>query len=219
MNTDQHIRIALAEDHQLLRNTLTTVLNSEEDFEVVLAAAHGKELLDGVEGRDVDVIILDLNMPVLDGREALKVLVEEYPHIHVIIVTMYFGKAYIEKYMTLGARGYLSKDCAPENLTKAIRDVYHSGYFIHHMTPVKMISLLIERGHIDIPQAKEPLTNEEIEMIKQICDKREHMEITENTVALPIDSQHHELLQKIGARDATYVLAYAMKHGLYSISA
>ncbi len=217
MNTDQHIRIAIAEDHQLLRNTLTTVLNSQDDFQVVLKAAHGKELLDGMEKQEVDVVLLDLNMPVLDGREALKVLVDEFPHVRVIIVTMYFGQAYIEKYMKLGAHGYLSKDCAPEHLNVAIRDVYHKGFFVHEMTPISMIAQLIDEGKLVPGEPIEPISEEENEVIRLLCKSKPteiialKLEITENVVRDHIS----RILTKLSAKDTSGILAYAVQNGIH----
>jgi DNA-binding NarL/FixJ family response regulator len=220
MNASKIINIAIAEDHDLLRRTITSVLNDEKDFEVTIAAPNGAELLDGMRNEPVDVVILDLNMPVLDGREALKVLVKDYKEVKVIIVSMYYGLGYIEKYMKIGAHGYLSKDCAPLNLTTAIRDVYHDGHYIHEMCTTKLVSELIDDELIIPPNASQPLSEIEIEMARLICQKKSTDEIAEilKLSVNEIEQHQQSAMKKLGVRNTAGIMIYALKNGLYALA-
>ena len=217
MDTKENIKIAIAEDHDLLRRTITSVLNDEDDFEVVIAVPNGAELLDGIKNKAVDVVILDLNMPVLDGREALKVLVKDYRETKIIIVSMYYGHGYIEKYMKLGAHGYLSKDCAPLNLTRAIRDVYHDGHFIHKLCTTKLVSELIDEGFITPPNASASLSEIEIEIAQLICQKKSTDEIA-GVLELSVEEiENHEqrAMKKLGIQSRAGIMIYALKNEIY----
>ncbi len=217
--SEPEIRIALAEDHQLLRNTIISVLNDQDDFEVVIGAKNGAELLEGLETHEADVILLDLNMPVLDGRDTLPVIIKKYPNLKIIVLSMYYGEAYIEKYMRLGAHGYLSKDCAPEFLTQAVRDVYRDGYFLHEKTPAKVLSSLIE-SEVYVPKEPSyPLSELEKDVVTLICDQKENIEIAE---ALDLTEEQvarlrSEIMSKLGARNDAGIIGYALKNDLYRL--
>lgn len=219
MEQPQIIRIALAEDHQLLRNTLVSVLNDEPDFVVVQAATNGAELLDGLESCPADVILIDLNMPIMDGRDTLPVLLEKFQDSRVIVLSMYYGDAYTEKYMRIGAHGYLSKDCAPAYLKQAIRDVYEDGIFLHEKTPAQSLLSLIE-DEIYLPKDPQyPLSDTEKEIMLLMCDQKSLDEIadTMDMDAEEVQANRQAIMTKLGVRNNAGVLAYALKNDLYRL--
>lgn len=219
MHTKHVIRIALAEDHQLLRKTLVTVLNDEPDFEVLLAATNGAELLNGLEELEVDVILLDLNMPIMDGRDTLPILLNKYPDAKIIVLSMYYGEPYIEKYMRIGAHGYLSKDCAPDYLMEAVRDVYHEGVFMHERTGAQTLLSLIE-NEVYIPkESKYPLSQLELEVVVLICDEKNVEEIADalDQTQEEVEKIRFSIMSKLGARNRAGILGYALKNDLYKL--
>lgn len=219
METPYKIRIALAEDHQLLRKTIVTVLNDEPDFEVIIAATNGAELLNKLETVDVDIILLDLNMPVMDGRDTLPVILNKYKNSKVIVLSMYYGEPYVEKYMGIGAHGYLSKDCAPDYLKEAIRDVYFDGIFLHEQTSAQTLQSLIER-EVYIPVEPDyPLSEMENDVVLLICDQKSDIEISESIDRSMEETEQikQSIMQKLKARNRAGVLGYALKNDLYKL--
>ena len=109
------IKIAIAEDHQLVRQGIISLLTDEDDLEVVIEAENGAILLDQLKLEKTDIVLLDLEMPVLNGQDALKFITDRYPDIRVIIVSMFYADEFISECIMAGARGFLPKNCDIEN--------------------------------------------------------------------------------------------------------
>jgi DNA-binding NarL/FixJ family response regulator len=136
------IKIAMVDDHILLRDALATVIDGFEDCKVILLAAHGKELLEKMQPDNLpDLVILDLNMPELDGYETARYLRINYPTIYVLILTMYDSEITLLRLLQAGARGFLKKDIHPGELKLAIRSVMNSGYFYSYNSTGKLVNL------------------------------------------------------------------------------
>ena len=123
------IRIALAEDHQLVRQGMVSLLQEEDDFDVVFDVSNGSELLDALETQNVDIILLDLNMPIISGQQALKIISKRYEDILVIVVSSHYSDEFIWEAVNLGARGFLPKNSDIEEVEEAIRTVHERGYY------------------------------------------------------------------------------------------
>ena len=101
------IRIAIAEDHDLMRQGLVSLLDGEDNISVVFDVENGARLFDELKKKKVDVLLLDLEMPIINGHQALKILTERYPQISVIVVSMHYSDAYISESIAAGAKGFL----------------------------------------------------------------------------------------------------------------
>ncbi len=121
-----NINLIIAEDHAFIRQALAHMLTANGGFTVIAQASNGKQLLDLIDVREPDIVLLDLDMPVMDGFEVLPILRQNYPKIKTIIVSSYYEKPNIERALRYGARAFLSKDCLPEELFETIRNV-HAG--------------------------------------------------------------------------------------------
>ncbi|HVU85112.1 MAG TPA: response regulator transcription factor [Puia sp.] len=136
------VKIAMVDDHILIRDALATVIDRFDNCKVILLAAHGKELLEKLQPDNLpELVILDLNMPEMDGYETARHLRMHYPDIYVLVLTMYDSEITLLRLLQAGARGFLKKDIHPSELNMAITSVMVSGYFYSYNSAGKLVNL------------------------------------------------------------------------------
>lgn len=123
------ITIAIAEDHDLLRNGIISMLERKKELNVLFDVGNGKELIKKLKIKQPDVILLDIAMPLMDGDRALEKINNEFSNVKVIMLSAYFEPAYIVKYISSGAKGFLPKNCEVEELIMAVKQVYEKGFY------------------------------------------------------------------------------------------
>lgn len=124
------IKLLLADDHRILRTGLKLLLASQDDFQVVAEASNGVETLEKLQSADIDVVLLDLSMPVMGGLDCLREIRRRHLPVKVLILTMYSENQYIKELMTQGADGYLCKDTIDTELFQALRTVAQGGRYL-----------------------------------------------------------------------------------------
>ena len=214
---ETNIRIALADDHQLVRSGIALILNSEPNYTVVQEAVNGQDLLDGLAASRPDVILLDLEMPVLSGRETLEAIRTQNLDVRVLILTMHQNNAFIYQMMELGANGYLVKDADPKEMLKAIGKVYEQEYYFSERVSRAMLSGISDPTVKTSENLSEHgLTPREIEVLKLICQERTTPEIGEALFLSPktIEGYRKILMEKSGARNMAGLVLFAVRHGL-----
>lgn len=212
------IRIAIAEDHTVFRQVLMQSLGKVKEMHVVFGAANGVDLIAQLRKDPVDVILLDLHMPIMDGTVALEVIRSEFPKIKVIILSLQYSDIHVRKFMRLGARGYLCKDVEYEKVVEAIRDVYHFGYYFYDKVSPDLLAELLADNSIDppIPLEQEALTTRELEVIHLLFEQYTNQEIAK-TLNISVRTVHNHrinITRKTGARNVVGVLLFAIKNGL-----
>ncbi|XOV69347.1 MAG: response regulator [Fluviicola sp.] len=216
------IRVGIADDHDILRQTMGKLLQSEENISVVIEASNGQELLDKMVEEPIDVVILDLNMPVMDGRATLKSLsrIESSRRPAVIILSMYHSSDHIRKYVSLGANAFLSKGCEYPALVRAIKDVYANGYHFNQQVSRQLVSEIIRNSRKDSNLVIDtPLSERETEILRLICQQKTSQEIAKILRISQRTVENHRLRisKKIGAKTSIGLLIYAMRNGLTDI--
>lgn len=142
MKTDSIIKIAMADDHILLRTALATLIDGFGNCKVIHQSSNGKELTDHIlAGALPDVVLLDLNMPEMDGFDTAVWLQHKYPGIHVLMLTMYDSELSLIRLLQAGVKGFLKKDIHPSELKFAIQSVMQSGYYYSNQTTGKLVKL------------------------------------------------------------------------------
>jgi DNA-binding NarL/FixJ family response regulator len=197
------INIAIAEDHVILRQGLIALFKHFEEIQVLFDVGDGKELLEKVETIKPDIILLDINMPVMNGSQALDILNKNHNHIHVIILSNHFNDFYINNFIQKGAAAYLAKDCGMEKLTEAINTVYATGRYYDERT-LEALSKDDKSIHSDpILATKINLTEREEEILSLLRLNKSNSEIA-HTLGISlrtVEGHRSNLMHKSGCKN------------------
>ncbi len=212
------IKIGLVDDHKLFRSGLRALITAFEKYEVVMEAGNGQEFIDQLPHHNLDVVLMDLEMPVMDGLATIKILKEEFPKIKVIIVSMHSEEKFIAHLMELGARGYLLKNANPEDIDIAIQSVSETGYYFTEMVSQVLLHGLVKREKVKPTfNILETLTARETEIVKLICKEYTTPEMADKLFLSPrtIEGHRNSIMEKTHARNTAGIVVFAMKNGLY----
>ena len=210
------IRLILADDHALFREGLRSILETYEDLQVVAEAAHGKELQALLSQHEIDVVILDLKMPQMDGLEATDWLRQHHPEVKVIILTMIDEDRMVAHLMEKGVHGYLLKDAHADELRNAIKAVMERGYFFNERTSKALLEGMKKKGQkpptLEYGQV---LTRREQEVLELICQELTTAEIGEKLFISPrtVEGHRKNLVEKFGVRNTAGLVLKAYKEG------
>jgi DNA-binding NarL/FixJ family response regulator len=210
-------KIALADDHILLRTALASLIDSFDNCKVIQQAGDGDELIEQIkQGCRPDVIILDLNMPRKDGYEAAIWLKNNFPQIHIMMLTMYDSESALIRLLQAGVKGFLKKDIHPSELKFAIQSVVQSGYYYSHNTSGKLANLFRINGDRSASLHKNMLTEQEICFLKLASSELTYKEIAQKMTLNPrsVDSLRDHLFDKLDVRSRVGLAMYAIRHGI-----
>ena len=212
-----YIKIALADDHKLLRNALASLINGFGDCKVIHESSTGKELIEKiVTGYMPDVILLDLNMPEMDGQETAEWLQKNYPEVHVLMLTMYDGDIALIQLVKAGVKGFLKKDVHPDELKFALHSVMESGYYYSNHAAGKLMNLF-RTGRENYNSIRDSdLTVPEIEFLKNICTDLTYKEIAGIMKLNPrsVETLRDHLFEKLNVKSRVGLAMVAVKNGL-----
>lgn len=214
----KHIRVMLADDHTVFRQGLKSLLAYEEDIKVVGEAANGKEAIDFALQLHPDVIIMDINMPILNGLEATKKIKKELPKIKIVILTSQGDEKSIFSLIEAGTDGYLLKDVAAENLVSAIRDVNAGKSTLHPEVTQKLLSRFLHKTEPDKTKSLDILTEREIEVLKALAKGYSNQQIAEELYISQrtVQNHLHNIYNKLGINGRTEAVIYAIQEGIIS---
>jgi DNA-binding NarL/FixJ family response regulator len=210
------IRILVADDHPVVRDGLVAILGTQPDFDVVGEASNGGEAVRLARELEPDVMLLDMEMPELDGLEALRRIRASRPDAKVIIFTVFDTDERIVGAVQAGAQGYLLKGVPREEIFNAIRVVSAGGSLLQ---PVVASKLLRHLSGDRAGDALDPMTDREMEVLRLMAQGRANkdiataLDISERTVKFHVSS----ILSKLGATNRTEAVALAAQHGIVDI--
>lgn len=215
---DTIISIALADDQLLFRKGISAILQSVGNIKVVLEADNGRELLDKLKthSNDISLVLLDLEMPVMNGVQCMKEMSKSFPNTKTIVLSVHNEPTYITKMIELGARAYLQKNAEPSDVISTIEHVHQTGFYLNEQT-----MMAIGKG-FSLPRKKislvdDGLTQREIEIMRLICAQYTTPEIAEKLFISErtVDGHRNNLLQKTGRRNVAGLVVYAIQEGIY----
>lgn len=212
------IRLAIADDQPLFRRAFVLLLRDMPDVQVMFDSANGEELLTGLKGNEVDIVLLDLEMPVMDGVEALRRIREEHTKVKVIVLSTHDDERSIVRMMELGANGYVLKTAEPDEVETAIRSVKESGYFFSDLVSRVMLQGLVKKESVKpVFNDVDPLSERELEVLRAICQEMTTTEIAGKLFLSPrtVEFHRNNILLKTGARNTAGLVVYAMSKGLF----
>jgi two-component system response regulator DegU len=214
------IKVLIVDDHALLREGLIKILSLEDDLKIIGEAGKGEEAIQLTRTLKPDVILMDINMPGVNGIEATKVIKGEFPSIGIIALTIHDDEEYIFELVRAGVSGYVLKDIQPERLVTAIRDVAQGKSVIHPNITAKLLgefNRLSERKNR--PSSFGELTMREIEVLELIAQGMANKDIarvlfiSEKTVKNHVTS----IFRKLNVEDRTQAALYAVKNKLVNL--
>jgi len=210
------IRILIADDHAIVREGLRWLIDTESGMELVGEAANGVEAVLQARSLEPDVILLDLVMPHKDGIEAIAEIKQENPDARILVLTSFAEDEKVFPAIKAGALGYLLKDSSPQELLKAIREVYRGESSLHPAIARKLIGELSRPS--DLPATEEPLTEREVEVLSLVARGLSNQEIAERLVVGERTVRTHvsNILGKLHLANRTQAALYAVREGLVS---
>jgi two-component system response regulator NreC len=213
------IRIALADDHAVMRTGLRLVLERQADFTVVGEASDGREAVALVQREAPDVLVMDIGMPNLNGIEAARQVAAAAPQVAVVILSMHSDEAYVLRALKAGARGYLLKESAESDLIAAIRAV-HAGkaFFSPAVSRMLVEDYVRQLQDREIEDSYELLTTREREILQLVAEGKSNKEVAAvlNLSLYTIETHRGNLMEKLGLHTVPELILYAVRKGVIS---
>lgn len=216
------IRIALVDDHQLFRKSLTSLLNSSDDFEIIYDTDDGLHFIEYAKAVNIDVVLLDIQMPILSGFEVCKQLKMMNPEIKILIISQLTSKEVIHYVMECGADGFCSKNSSPEHLEIAIRKIMeHDYYFDNELGSVIRDAILWDKNsnlYFDFSKSV-TFTKREVEIIKMVCREMSTKQIANSLFisSRTVNNHKKNIMNKTQTKNFVGVILFALKINAISL--
>ncbi len=213
MNDSPKICIYIADDHHIVRRGIRDLLETEPDFIVVGEATNGRDAISGVAKHQPDVVLVDLVMPVVDGLEAIRQIKANQRDMKILVLTSFATDDKVFPAIKAGALGYLIKDTGPEELIRAIRQVYRGEASLHPTIAQKLLAEVVQP--VERPSTVDPLTEREVEVLKLLARGLSNQEISDELIIgiTTVYSHVSNILSKLHLATRTQAALYALREG------
>lgn len=210
------IKVIVVDDHQIFIDGVKTIIDTMDNISVVAEANNGVDLIDCLSKTEADIILMDVNMPKMDGVEATKTVLEKYPQLKVLMLTMHDSKAYIEKLLKTGASGYILKNTKKEELQTAIETVYEGGNYYSKEVTQQIMDSLQKHKKVKKSLGDVSLTEREKDVLRLIAQEHTTNEIAEKLFIShhTVESHRKNLISKLQVRGVGGLVKYAIQSGL-----
>lgn len=208
-------KIIIADDHEMFRDGLRSLLTNAGQWEISKLVSNGLEVISALEKEHFDLILMDINMPVMNGLEAAAIIRKRYPKVKILILSMFNDVKHIQRVMKIGAHGYLLKDSSRAELVEGINIVLDGETFFVDQVKETLISGL--RSEAKFVEVK--LSKRELNILKLIC-----LEYTTHQIAFEMDLSTHtvdthrkNILSKTGTKNSIGLLKFAIENGIHKV--
>lgn len=211
----KHVSVAIAEDHPLMRNALTALINNTSDYRIDIIAKDGEDLLKQLEINLLpDIILLDIYMPVINGFEAMPIIQKKYKKIKVVVISAFNDHVSIIRMIKLGAKGYLSKNAEPEDIVLTLHNVYHHGEYLPDLSKHDMLS-----NEKEMHERILTITQKEFTFLKYACTGLAYKEIAEkmHVGRFTVDDYRNSLYKKFDINSRMGLVLFALKYKLVDV--
>ncbi|HEX5025257.1 MAG TPA: response regulator transcription factor [Agriterribacter sp.] len=211
------LKVIIADDHVLFRAGVKTALSLKKDVRIIGEADNGQQLLHLLKHLIPDVILLDIQMPIMDGITTLPEIKKLYPDIRIIMLTMHNDHSMISKLMELGANAYLTKNSDSEVIYEAIKTCYANEYYFNDLTNKALLDGLRTKRQADAFTSTEvKLTDKEKHILKLMCEEKSTKEIADMVDLSPrtVEAIRDKLKSKTGVKSMAGLVMYAVKSGI-----
>ena len=218
-DTTEPIKVIIADDHVLYRAGVKAALSTKKDIKIIAEADNGTHLLNVLKMLQADVILLDIQMPLMDGITVLPEIKKQYSNIKVIMLTMVDDHSMITKLMELGANSYLTKTSDSEVIYDAIKTCYEQEYYFNSLTNKALLTNLKQRNVVSpqkLMQQEAHLNDKEMMILKLMCEEKSTKEIADLVDLSPrtVEAIRDKLKVKTGAKSTAGLIMYAVKHNI-----
>ena len=210
MTQKKELRIIIADDHQIVIDGLKSLLVQQPHIKVVGEASNGKEALDFVANHAVDIAVLDISMPEMNGVEAAKIIKKEYPDTKILILTMHDGSEFIHELIEIGANGYILKNRGKEEFVEALETISQGEEYIKG----QVLNTLLKA--VRKPKSKNvQFTKREKEVLQLIVNDHTTSEISAklNIANSTVETHRRNLIEKTGVKSSLGLVRYAVENG------
>lgn len=214
------IKLLIVDDHALIREGLRKILSIEPKIHVVGEVSNGQQAVDFCQEQDVDIVLMDINMPVMNGIEACRIIREQHSRIGIIALTIHDQDEYLFELIKYGISGYVLKDVSPDQLIQTILGVARGESFIPPSLTARVLAELSRLTSPDYQEKKfQTLTEREVDVLKQVARGQSNKVIAKTLYISEKTVKNHltNIFQKIGVADRTQAALYAIKEKLVDL--
>jgi two-component system response regulator DegU len=217
---NKKIRIILTDDHPLVRSAFKFLLEEHTEIQVIAEASNGKELLDILKNVKPDVVLLDIEMPVLGGRETLNILSKRFPELKVLMVSAHNEATYMTGFIAMGARGYVPKSADTKVLVQAILEIHKQGHYFDQNASVAMLRRLQQEKNINSLYDELALSKREVEILQELCYGKTNRAIAEtcNISMATVNFHRANIYRKTRSHNISDLMKYSIKNGMIDLN-
>jgi DNA-binding NarL/FixJ family response regulator len=212
----ENIRIAIADDHKLVRQAIKNALSLESSLCIIFDAEHGEDLMTKLAHNHIDILLLDIKMPKLNGLEALKLIYEKYPAVKVIILSAFMDDVYVAHCLNYGIYAYLTKSMGIEEMVLAITLAHKNETYLNNLMATRLYKNYLNSFHKNSNNLLPPFSSDEIKILNLLTEEKTTKEISRimNVSQKTVELKRDKMREKANKKTVAGLLLYALKRGI-----